>query len=179
MLKSEKIIIRAIEKTDLSTIAAWRSDPDMYDYFYEFLPISTHQQERWYEQQLANRDEINFAVADHEGKLIGTVSIYHIDRRNRKAEWGRLIIGDKNCKGKGIGKEIERLVIQYAFDHLNLHKLYCEVIVSNDKVIAMHHGFGFQREAIFKDHVFKSGVYIDVVSMALLETAYRGDSRVC
>jgi RimJ/RimL family protein N-acetyltransferase len=176
MLQSDKVTLRAIERSDLATIAKWRSVPSAYEYFFEYLPIPLAQQEKWYEQQLINRDEINFAVDDNSG-LIGTASIYQIDRRNRRAEWGRIVIGDENKRGQGIGKEILGLLIEYAFDHLNMHKLYCEVAAQNVSAIEVYKKLGFQQDGLLRDHVFKGGVYIDVLVMSLLEDTYRTMKR--
>lgn len=173
MLWSNRLILRAIEESDLPLIASWRSNPEVYEYFYEFLPISIRQQKNWYEKQLSDASEINLVVAKNDKEPIGTVSIYHIDRRNRKAEWGRLIIGDPNERAGGVGGEIEALVLEYCFEHLNLHKLYCEVLVENERVISLHKKFGFKEEGIFKEHAFKNGHYVNVVSMAMLEDEYR------
>ena len=172
MLNSNRIRLRAMEESDLAFVAAWRSDPEVYEYFYEYLPVSTRQQRNWYEKQLSDSSEINLVVAKSDGTAIGTVSIYHIDRRNRKAEWGRLVIGDPAMRAGGIGAEIETLVLEYSFEHLNLHKLYCEVLVENEKVVAMHKKFGFREEGVFRDHAFKGGRYVDVVSLSMLESEY-------
>ncbi|MGY6129493.1 UDP-4-amino-4,6-dideoxy-N-acetyl-beta-L-altrosamine N-acetyltransferase (plasmid) [Paraburkholderia strydomiana] len=174
MLKSNRIKLRAIEEGDLPLIASWRSDPQVYEYFYEFLPISSRQQRNWFEKQLQDTSEINLVVSNLSGIAIGTVSIYHIDRRNRKAEWGRLIIGDPAARSGGIGAEIEALILQYAFEHLNLHKLYCEVLVENEKVVSLHKKFGFREEGILRDHAFKAGKYADAVILAMLDSEYFG-----
>jgi diamine N-acetyltransferase len=172
MLSSPRIRIRAIEEADLSLIASWRSDPSVYEYFYEYLPISLREQKNWYEKQLNNSNEFNFVVADKDNKPIGTVSIYNIDRRNRKADWGRLIIGDKDYLSGGYGTEIEVLILEYSFEHLNLHKLCCEVIEDNTNVIGLHEKFGFKNDGLMRDHAFKNGKYVNVVSMSLLDSEY-------
>ncbi|MBA2964831.1 MULTISPECIES: UDP-4-amino-4,6-dideoxy-N-acetyl-beta-L-altrosamine N-acetyltransferase [Ramlibacter] len=173
MLTSKRIRLRAIEEQDLEIMAKWRSDPSVYEYFYEYLPISVRQQKNWYERQLSDSSEINFIVADKANEPVGTVSIYHIDRRNRKAEWGRLIIGDPKARAGGIGAEIEALVLEYAFEHLNIHKLYCEVLVENRSVVELHKKFGFRQEGVLSEHAFKAGKYVDVAALAMLDHEYK------
>lgn len=173
MLRSNRLSLRAMEESDLALIAHWRSQPEVYEYFYEFLPISVRQQRNWYERQLQDSSEINFVIEDIKSeKAIGTVSIYHIDRRSRKAEWGRLIIGDPVARSGGRGVEVEALVLQYSFEHLNLNKLYCEVLVQNDKVVTLHKKFGFQQEGVLRQHAFKGGKYEDVLVMSMLADEY-------
>lgn len=179
MLSSKRIKLRAIFESDLSLMAEWRSDPAVYEYFYEYLPISHRQQKNWYEKQLGDSSELNFIVARvSDNSPIGTVSIYHIDRRNRKAEWGRLIIGDPEMRSGGFGAEIETLVLQYCFEHLNLHKLYCEVLLENTNVVSLHKRFGFVEDGILREHAFKGGKYVDVVALSMLETEYFESKKI-
>lgn len=177
MLSSDRIQLRAIEESDLQIISVWRSNPEVYEYFYEYLPISARQQKNWYERQLADSSEINLVVSKSDRSPIGTVSIYNIDRRNRKAEWGRLVIGDVSARTGGVGAEVEVLVLEYCFEHLNLHKLYCEVLSSNVKVVSLHKKFGFSEEGVLRSHVFKSGTYEDVVVMSMLEDEYKKEKE--
>lgn len=174
MLSGRFVHLRAIEVEDVPLMARWRSSPDVYDYFYEYEPLSAAQQKDWVEAQRKNRSERNFIVSLHDGTAIGTISIYHIDGRNRKAEWGRFLIGD--AKYIGMGAEVEYLILQYAFEHLNLNRLYCEVLCSNENVIKQHERFGFKTEGVLRDQVFKRGKYEDAVMMSLLSSEYNAVS---
>lgn len=172
MLFSNRILLRAIEEDDLSLMAKWRSQPEVYEYFYEYLPISIRQQKNWYEKQLNDSTGINLIVAKTTGEAIGTVSIYHIDWRSRKAEWGRLLIGNPDWRSGGIGGEIEAMILEYCFEHLNLHKLYCEVLAENKSVISLHKKFGFKEDGILREHAYKKGQYFDVITMSMLKAEY-------
>jgi UDP-4-amino-4,6-dideoxy-N-acetyl-beta-L-altrosamine N-acetyltransferase len=172
MLIGKRIQLRAIEEEDLKLISKWRNDPGVYDYFYEYEPISFARQLKWYERQLENPTEKNFLVASVNGEAIGTASIVHLDFRNSKAEYGRLLIGSEKFRGKGIGTEIDLLIIQYSFDHLNLNRLYCEVLVKNESVIRLHMKTGFREEGILKQYVYKNGMYEDVALLTILRQDY-------
>ena len=174
MLSGRHVRLRAIEEADIPLMARWRSEPDVYDFFYEYEPLSIVQQKEWFEAQRRNRSEKNFIVSLHNGQAIGTISIYHIDGRNRKAEWGRFLIGDPRYIG--MGAEVEYLILQYAFEHLNLNRLYCEVLCSNPAVIRQHEKFGFKVEGTLRNQVFKRGRYEDAVMMSLLADEYHAVS---
>ena len=51
---------------------------------------------------------------------------------------------------------------------MGLNKLWCEVLVSNEPVWRLHQSYGFQREALYRQHVMKTGQYQDVVGLGLL-----------
>lgn len=173
MLTGPKVRLRAIEESDLATLARWRSDPDHYDYFYEFVPLSAAAQRTWFDAQRASRDEINFAVQAHDATLIGTVSLMHIEARSRRAELGRVLIGHPDYRGRGCGTEMIRLALEYGFDHLNLNKIVCEALVRNERAVAAYGRVGFRVEGTLKDHVYKRGAFADVRLMALFQADWR------
>jgi UDP-4-amino-4,6-dideoxy-N-acetyl-beta-L-altrosamine N-acetyltransferase len=172
MLQGRRIRLRAIDEADLPLIVQWRNEPEVYEYFYEYEPLSIRQEKAWYEKQLGNGSERNFIISLHDGKAVGMVSLVRIDTRNRRAEYGRLLVGDKESKGAGFGVDAEVLVLQYAFDHLNLNRLYCEVLTSNTSVVEMHKSLGFREEGIMRQFVYKAGAYQDVLLLAMLRSDY-------
>ena len=172
MLIGKKIRLRAIEEKDLPLIVKWRNQPDIYKYFYEYEPLSLVMQRKWFEQFLDRKDEKMFIIEMIEGESIGTVGLTHIDMRSRKCEWGRWIIGEGTHRGKGYGLEVEILICKYVFEHLNMHKLYLEVLGDNDHVVDIHTKFGFTVEGRLRKHVFKDNEYQDVITMGMLRDEY-------
>jgi RimJ/RimL family protein N-acetyltransferase len=171
MIEGKRIYFRSIETTDIPQIVHWRNQKDIHDYFYEYEPLSILKQEKWLAYSL-NTEDKNFIICDSEyGKAIGTVAIYHIDWRSRKCEWGRLFL-DVSARGKGYAKNIEALVYNYVFEHLNMNKLYCEVFAFNEGVIKAHQNFGHQIEGTLRNHVYRFGKYQNVVTMSILQADY-------
>jgi len=173
MLTGKRIALRAIEESHLPILASWRSDGSTYPYFHEHVPISLAAQAEWFAAQRSNPGEVNFAVTTLDGELVGTISLVRIDGRNRRAELGRVLIGDEHRRGSGFGREMTYLALEYAFGHLNVHKVVCEVIAENAPARELYRKFGFAEEGVLRQHVFKSGRYLDVVLMALFAKDYR------
>jgi RimJ/RimL family protein N-acetyltransferase len=172
MLIGKYIRLRAIEEDDLPLLAAWKSDPEINRFFHEYGPISLRQQRLWYENQLSSSREHTFVVCDLEGRPLGTAGLVNIDTRSMKAELARVIIGDKTRRGAGIGAQIFALIAQYAFEHLNLNRLYGEVLLSNPSALSYYKKVGCKEEGIARQHVFKNGRYEDVVLLAILREDY-------
>ena len=61
---------------------------------------------------------------------VGTISLHDIDWISRKAEVGYMI-GSSDHWGKGIGTEAVGLVVDYAFNRLNLNKINAGVVEGN------------------------------------------------
>jgi UDP-4-amino-4,6-dideoxy-N-acetyl-beta-L-altrosamine N-acetyltransferase len=173
MIVGKRIQLRAIEYEDLSLMVKWRNDPEVYQYFYEQEPLSLATQKAWFEKFLQKQDEklwIVETIETHEA--IGTVGLVHIDWRSRKGEWGRLLIYPEQYRHGGYGSEIESLILRYFFDTMNMNRLQCEVFTDNPNVVALHKGFGFREEGLFRQYVFKEGHYRDVVYLAMLREEY-------
>jgi len=172
MLCGQKIKLRYYESKDFDLVSKLRNLPESYDWFYEFEPINSFMTKGWWETSFTKKDEKNFIIADIlSDEAIGTCSLVHIDQRNRKCEFGRFII-DPNKQSAKAGVEAELLILEYAFRHLNMHKVFLEVLSSNNKAISIYNKFGFQQEGYFNEHIFKNGSYVDVVSMGLLESNF-------
>jgi UDP-4-amino-4,6-dideoxy-N-acetyl-beta-L-altrosamine N-acetyltransferase len=167
MLTGNKVKLRAIEEDDLPTLAKWRSSESSYPFFHEYQPISLASQREWFAAQRNKTEDVNFAVSALDGTLVGTISLIGIDGRNRRAEMGRVFIGDEQLRHAGMGREMTFLAIEYAFDHLNVDKLTCEVLSGNGPARELYAKFGFKEEGVLRQHVFKSGRFLDVVLMAL------------
>jgi UDP-4-amino-4,6-dideoxy-N-acetyl-beta-L-altrosamine N-acetyltransferase len=152
-----------MELDDGELVRAWRFDPENYGYFYEFSPNSRLANEAWLKDALLRRSEMNFII-ESDSSPAGMVALVDIDHRNRKAELGRVFVAPAARKG-GVGSAACSLVLEYAFDHLNMHKVYLEVFADNVEARALYEKLGFQRAGLRRGHVFKDGGYRDVVMM--------------
>jgi UDP-4-amino-4,6-dideoxy-N-acetyl-beta-L-altrosamine N-acetyltransferase len=174
MFVGKNIKLREVREEDIKLFWKWKNDAQYYKYFYDLIPITWQEQQEWILKILSDPSELIFTIAlnQKDSVAIGTVGFQHIDRRNRKAEWGRWIIGSREQAPRGAGKEVEFLMLEYAFEHLGLNKLYCEVLTSNKMVVNLHKRFGFVEEGLFKEHIFKQGKFVDVIFLSLYSNNY-------
>lgn len=92
--------------------------------------------------------------------FIGTIKIYEIDQLARRASIG-IAIGDRANWGKGYSTKAVRIACKYIFEILGLRKITAGYVASN---IGMERAFlknGFEIEAVFKEHLFYDGGYMD------------------
>jgi len=178
MLLSQRLRLRAIEPDDLPNLVAWRNRAEVRRHFFEYEPLSLRMQERWYESFL-NRSDEKYWIADllETGEPIGTIGLLRIDLRNRHAELGRVLVADPDSRRAGIGREMCTLALQYAFNQLNLFKVYLEVFADNSPAIGLYQSLGFVVEGQRRNHVFSEGRYQDVLLMALFAKDIPGQVR--
>lgn len=108
-------------------------------------------------------------VIERDGQLCGMVSVYHIDDKNKKCEWGRFVV---QSSVKGVGSAVEFMVLDFVFNVLGMNKLYCEVFEDNAHVVQMHEKFGFMVEGRLRNHILKGGRFHDVVSLSMLKSEW-------
>ena len=133
-----------------------------------------HQQ--WFASIHARTDCVYFAIETSDGEHIGNIWLYNIDSRHRKAEL-RVIIGNLAKAGRGFGTEAIQLLTKYAFERLNLHKVYAYVLGINPRARRSFEKAGFEVEGTLRQDRWVNDAYTDVYLLGSI----RQDSlaRVC
>lgn len=166
MIVGERVQLREIEEEDLEIVVIWRNDPEILKWLFSYLPLSMSKQRRWYHKYVEDRTQQTFVI-EAKGKIpVGTVGLSHIDYRNQIAELGILI--DKDWQHKGIGREALNLLIEFAWNEMNMRKIKALVFKENEAAINLYKSCGFVEEGILKKEIFKNGEFKDVVIMALM-----------
>jgi [ribosomal protein S5]-alanine N-acetyltransferase len=107
-------------------------------------------------------------ILKDSGEHIGNIKIGPINRIHKSAEIG-IIIGEKNCWGKGFASEAIRLITDYAFNTLKLHKLTAGAYAENLGSVKAFKKAGFKIEGLRKKHVRYGRGYTDLVLMGRLK----------
>ena len=138
-----------------------------------FHPYTTEDIERWINFHNNNPEEVLLVVEDKtKGKLIGHVGLYKIDNVAKKTEFG-ILLADDESRGRGYGTKATKLMVDYAFQTMGMHKVTAEVLSENAASIAMFKKCGFSIDGCLRDDVFKNNRYYDVLSMSIIESEYR------
>lgn len=175
MLKTERLILRPINKSDGPDIVRWRNQKEITDNLFSDPGLTLHQHNAWYKKYLKEKTRIEFMIIKkQDNKKIGTIGLNKIDRKNQKAEYG-ILIGEKDEWGQGYAKEATFAILNYGFKKLNLHKIYLEVFCENTNAIRLYKKIGFIEEGLFKKDVVKNGEFKDVMRMAILEEEWKNN----
>jgi len=84
----------------------------------------------------------------------------------------RILIFDKDAIGKGIGFEACSLMVDYAFNRLNAHRVWLGVNADNELAINCYKKVGFKEEGRLRDEIFYHGKYVDAVRMGILQNEW-------
>ncbi|KKL06014.1 hypothetical protein LCGC14_2600260 [marine sediment metagenome] len=134
--------IREIQKTDLPLIRKWRNHDRKW--FYDQAIITEEMQNKWYEKYIADDSDILFIAEAGDGNPIGMYGLTNIDHDMKTAEAGRLLIGEKQYTGMGLGVDMMRSVLEFAFKELSLNEVHADVQAVNPRAIIVHVKAGYR-----------------------------------
>lgn len=173
ILHGEKIYLRPISNSDTNHIILWRNTNFVLKNFIYQKPFSIKTHETWLRDMVNTGKVIQYIIYDKQENIpVGSVYLRDIDNENCKAEYG-IFIGVREALGKGFGSEAAKLIIQYGFQHLKLHKIMLRVFSDNVRAIKSYENAGFIKEAYLKDDVKINNIFYDVILMAIINTNER------
>lgn len=169
--------LQYFERSDFNQLIQWIGSPEFllqwggpgFDY-----PLNDAQLEKYIEN--ANSDDAEtlvYKVIDGDnGDVIGHISLGKIDRRNKSARIGKVLIGNQNVRGKGTGQQMIRELLKIAFDELHLHRVSLGVFDFNLSAIACYEKAGFRKEGLLRDSRKNGEEYWSLWEMSILENEW-------
>ena len=88
-----------------------------------------------------------------------------------KVVFGILINPDE--QNKGYATEAIRLLSNYLFNYLNLHKVYATTSENNSNTIKLLKSLGFHQDGVMRDHHFYNGQYYNQMIFSLISNEYK------
>ena len=159
MLKGSKVTLRAMEPSDIEILFAWENDVDNWQISNTHAPFSRHILEQFVnsENDIFSNKQLRLMIVENEtGLTVGTVDLFDFDPLHHKAGVG-ILIAENEFRRKGLAKESLRLLIEYAFDIINLHQLFCHIQIKNARSVKLFQGLGFEITGTKKDWSMNNG----------------------
>ena len=163
--------LRLLAPDDSARVLAWRNSPEVAAYMYSDHQIGQVEHDRWFEGALTATDR-RYWIIEADAEPVGLANLARIDPAAQRCEWA-YYLGEPSTRGRGLGSRIEYTVLRHVFEALGLNKLWCEVLLDNEAVWKLHESFGFVREALYRQHVFKDGRFQDVVGLGMLRSDWQ------
>lgn len=161
------IHLRRLELRDGVGMLEWLNDFEVSNFFSFKNQSHSIETVQAYIQK-SHHDDLNkhFAIVNESDEYLGTISLKKIDLYNLNAEYAIAI--RRSAWGKGVGTQASKHLINYAIMDLNLHKIYLNVLTSNTNAIRLYENLGFIQNGVFKDHLKKNEVYLDLYYYELI-----------
>jgi len=151
--------LRKIERSDINdNYYSWLNNSNTTKYMeIRKFPNSFYDMEKYIERSAEDNSEIMFAICLKDNcKHIGNVKLWSIDWVNRNAMIS-IMIGDYEYVGLGIASESIRVICEYVFDVLNMHKLMASVHEDNVASLRAFEKNGFVQEGLFLNQLYFEG----------------------
>jgi RimJ/RimL family protein N-acetyltransferase len=163
-----RIRLAPILRSDLATLFAWINNREQVLFNSAYKPVHELSHLDWFETIQKREDVVMFAIRTiAEERLIGTCQILAIDPVHRSAEL-QIRVGEKSERGKGIGTEALRDLINVAFRDLNLNRVCARIFSTNRASLRAFEKAGLNTEGVLRQAAHIDGAYADVVMLGLL-----------
>ena len=171
-LKTERLVLRKIERADLEDVFAYASDPKVP----EFLLWSVHPNKGYTKAYLAllqkryAQSEFYDWGIEFDGHIVGTVGFTSFSIEHGIGEVGYVL--SSSVWGKGIASEALARIMEYGFCELGLNRIEARFMVENAKSETVLKRAGFTHEGVIRDGVYSKGKYRDVALYSILRSEF-------
>ena len=147
-MQYKNINLRALELEDLEFLYLWENNPEVWQISNTYAPFSKYILRKYLEDshldiyQTKQLRMVIELVGQNGVRPIGAVDLFDFDPHHLRAGIG-ILIADKSERKKGYGKTALKLLIDYGFDILKLHQLYCNITISNKGSLDLFKKMGF------------------------------------
>jgi RimJ/RimL family protein N-acetyltransferase len=153
-------IIRDDEEIPRLTGAVQSSNEDPPD-------LQTERLREIYGAWATAEDRLVLGVVDNvSGELVGEVVLNDWDEGNRSCGF-RTLIGAAG-RGRGLGTEATRLIVEHGLTTMGLHRISLEVYDFNPRARHVYEKVGFVHEGTGREALLFDGEWIDVHPMAII-----------
>jgi RimJ/RimL family protein N-acetyltransferase len=153
---------------DIANLFLWLNDAQAALEDMPYRPVDCLMFKDWLDQQSKQSAQILFIIRTLQpARAIGFVLFKNLSPVFRAAELG-VRIGAEGDRGKGYGSAALKLALQYAWDTLNLERVWLTVLAGNGRAIASYRRAGFEQEGVMRKAAFIGGKWMNVVMMAAI-----------
>ena len=169
----KEIKLRAPEPEDLDLLYSWENDQEIWHLSNTLTPFSKYTLRQYIEnsgKSIFESGQLRLMIEKKSGgSTVGTVDLFDFDPFHLRAGIG-ILIADKGSRRKGYATMAVELMIDYSFNRLKLHQLYCNILSENIESIRLFTRLGFIQVGIKKDWVRSGEGYKDELVFQLLSS---------
>jgi len=170
MIRGERVLLRATTREDMHR--QWEFENDAELHFWDGgtpRPTSLEWIMAHHDKSISesNSSSISFAI-DIDGVYAGHCGLHQFNETARHCVLS-VEIGDSDYQGKGYGREVVNLLLDYAFEHRNMERVWLATHSENERAIRCYRACGFVEEGRLRRHLFLRGHYVDRIIMGILK----------
>ncbi len=174
-LEGNKLFLRPLEEKVINErYLSWLNDKEVIKYMEAgIFPTTLKELKDFFHKVNKSKTDIMLAIVDKRKNLhIGNIKLGKINWIHRFADLG-IMIGEKKYWGKGYGQEACKLLLEYAFNRLNLNKVILGVYANHKPAIKTYQEVGFKIEGRIRKLLNFEGKYVDKIVMGISQSEFK------
>lgn len=173
-INGNEIYLKLLEVSDAeNTVKLERENKDFFQMYSplredDFYTLEGQQNRIQKNCELMEQDQsYSFGIFLNVDRLIGAIHLSEVVRGPLQSAWLGYNL-DKSENGKGYMTEAVRLIVNYAFNDLKLHRIEAGVMPRNLGSIKVLEKAGFEKEGIARKNVRINGVWEDHWTLSII-----------
>jgi RimJ/RimL family protein N-acetyltransferase len=158
-----ELFFQETKKSDLGMILSLEMDKENAPYIFA-------NSKKEHKNLISDSDVKHFLLKFKSGETIGFVILAGLENKNKSIELRRIVIHDK---GKGYGRQAIQKIKKTCFHELKCHRLWLDVLETNDRARHLYRSEGFVREGVFRESIQVKEQYLNQIFMSILESEYQ------
>ena len=182
ILKTDRLILRPFEKSDLEEVLGYYALPDVQRYL-DWKARDKSEAKAVFEQmrkqtRLSRPGEVLTLaiVRKSDAKVMGHISLSFMDATAAQAEI-RFAVAPA-YRRQGYAVEAVRAALTYGFDALKFHRIYARTAGKNEASARLLKDLGMRLEAHYREHALFQGEWDEELHFAILDREWQRGSKV-
>ncbi len=177
-LKGRKVLLRAIEESDLPFLQSIMNDPEISSTVVgTSFPVSAMHQAHWYQSIVDDNKTLRLIIETEKDGVVGTVIMGDFDWVSRVAHTTGIKLDVSKVTESGIALDAIITLFNYAFYELNLNRIEGSVMADNAQAMALNKLIGYTVEGRLRQAVYRGGEYHDVLFLGMLKEDFEQRHR--
>lgn len=175
MIRGKLIYLRLFEPSDYELTYQWHSDAELQEMTCGPIRVVSKEIEKAWVLSKAtnNRNDIYLAIcAVDTDEMIGYASLNNINQHFQSCSFGGIVIGNKNYRTGEECFEACILMLQYAFEELNINRITGACLFNHTFTRSLLSSLYFKEEGYSRQAVYKKGKFIDRREFGLLRSDF-------
>ena len=170
MISNNVVVLRAVEHADVDLLYKWENDMELWPVSNTLRPFSRAQIERYVKNaalDVYQTKQLRLMIdTAEEGETVGMIDMFDFDPFHSRAGLGIML--NARWRSKGLASAALSLFIEYAFNTLGLHQLYCNIAASNTPSLNLFESKGFTLVGVKKEWIKTTQGFEDELLYQLL-----------
>ncbi|MCQ2534448.1 MAG: GNAT family N-acetyltransferase [Clostridia bacterium] len=173
------ILLRPLEEKDVDGMLEWMHSEESKSIFQKDMSNITRENAVSFvkssQGDTFDRGFVHFAVVDDSDEYLGTISLKNIDKENSCAEYA--VSMRAKARGTGASMAATKGILDKAFLEYNLHRVYLNVLTTNERANKFYKKAGFVFEGTSRDSLCIRGEFKSLNWYTIIKEDYLSEVK--